>query len=217
MITTRPSGRNAPDDGGDFLGAAHGIGLVTGLDHYSNHRLGTGRTQDDTALAPPALRHLLYGALDLGKGLRVELFRHFHVDHGLREARHACGQFREALPRLAHDREHLEAGHHRVAGGGLVEQQDVPGRLTTHFATVLTHHREHVAVADLCALEVDALLPQRHFEAEVAHDSSDDGPLQSSRPFARSRNDVNELVAIDDASESVDHDESIAVAVERNA
>ena len=66
MITMRPSGRNAADHGRDFLGAAPGIGLVTGLDHDANHRFGARRTQDDAALAPQALRHLLYGALDLG-------------------------------------------------------------------------------------------------------------------------------------------------------
>ncbi len=81
----------------------------------------------------------------------------------------------------------------------------------------LAQHAEHVAVTDLRAFEFDALLAQRHFEPEIAHHGSHHRTLQRSGALARCRDDVDELVAIDDAAETVDHDEAVAITIERDA
>ena len=143
--------------------------------------------------------------------------RHFHIDHGLREARHARRELCQALPRFAHDREHLQPGHERVASRGLVQQQDVARGLATQRYRRIRAACQDIAIADLRAFELDALLAQRHFESEVAHHRPDHRTLQRSGALARSRDDVDELVAIDDAAKAIDHDEPIAVAVERDA
>ena len=102
-------------------------------------------------------------------------------------------------------------------GGGLVEQQDVARGLAADLAAGFAQHAEHVAIADLGAPELDALLAQRHLEAEVAHHRPDHGSLEQPGALARGRDDVDELIAVDDAAQAVDHDEPIAIAIERDA
>ena len=90
-------------------------------------------------------------------------------------------------------------------------------RLAAQDAALVLEHREHVAVADLGAQELDAEVAQRELEPQVAHDRADDGAAQAARLAAVARENVDELIAVDEIAALVDHDDAIAVAVEREA
>src|SRR6185295_19696475 len=90
------------------------------------------------------------------------------------------------------------------------------GSLASHLATGFAQHSQHIPIAHLGAAKLDALLSQRDFETQVAHYRPDHGPLQQAGALARGGNDVDELVAIDLAAEAVDHDQAVAITVERN-
>ena len=60
-----------------------------------------------------------------------------------------------------------------------------PGGLAAHLAAGLAQHGEHVAIADLRAPELDALLAQGDFETEVAHDRPDHGTFEGAGALAR--------------------------------
>ena len=77
--------------------------------------------------------------------------------------------------------------------------------------------RKHVTVAHLGAPELDALLAQCHLEAEVAHDRPDHRARSVPARLRARGDDVDELVAVDDAAEPIDHHQPIAVAIERDA
>src|SRR6185437_16094572 len=104
-----------------------------------------------------------------------------------------------------------------VAGRGLVEADDVAGGLAAEDAAPLTQEAEHVAVADLGTLELDAALAKGDLEAEVGHHGADHGTPQGAVALACMGDDEQELIAVEDAAEMIDHDEAIAVAVEREA
>ena len=57
---------------------------------------------------------------------------------------------------------------------------------------------------------------KRMFQTQVAHDRTDHGPRQRLLLVPCARNDVQQLIAIDDPSQVIDHHQTIAIAVERN-
>ncbi len=72
-----------------------------------------------------------------------------------------AAEFGETGPGLLHDREHLQGADQAIAGGGLVQAQDVARGLAPQGAAHFVEHGEHVAVADLGAAEFDAALGER--------------------------------------------------------
>src|SRR5690606_17329214 len=80
---------------------------------------------------------------------------------------------------------------------------------------VLLQHREHMAVANLCTPKLDTELAERKLEAEIAHHGADDRPAQRTGFVPVSREDVDQLIAIDQMPPLVDHHDPVAVAVER--
>ena len=75
----------------------------------------------------------------------------------------------------------------RIAGRRVIQAQQVAGGLAAERAAGLLQHLQHVAIADLGATELDALLRQRMLQAEVAHDGADDRPAQRASARWRAR------------------------------
>jgi len=90
-------------------------------------------------------------------------------------------------------------------------------RLAAKNAAALLEQREHVSIADLGAQELDTEAAQRELEPEVTHDRADDGAAQFLRRAPFARQDVDELIAVDEVAPFVDHDDAVAVTVEREA
>src|SRR3546814_16222174 len=79
--------------------------------------------------------------------------------------------FRSAgLDDLAED---LQARDEAVAGGGVIRQADVPRLLAADIVAVAAHRRQHLAVADPGAQQVQAPGREMAFEPEVGHHRSD--------------------------------------------
>ena len=76
---------------------------------------------------------------------------------------------------------------------------------------------QHVAVADRGAIERDAFARQRLLEAEVGHQRADDAARQRLAAPIVHRDHVEQLVAVVGAAVAVDHQQAVAVAVERDA
>jgi hypothetical protein len=120
-------------------------------------------------------------------------------------------------PVCFHDRQHLQGAYQAVAGRGAVEAQQVTGGFPAQNATFLAQQTQHVAVTDVGAAERNTEIPQRLFEPEIAHEGPDDGPAESSFILPGTGQNVQQLVAIDQAPEVIDHDQPVAVAIQRDA
>ena len=113
--------------------------------------------------------------------------------------------------------QHGERGDDGVARGVLVEADDVAGILAAEDPFFLLHQLEHVTVADRRARERDAAAVERLFEAEVAHLRADEAARHRAAPPVVERDHIEQLVAVVRATLGIDHDQPIAVAVERDA
>jgi hypothetical protein len=93
----------------------------------------------------------------------------------------------------------------------------VPGLFATEYKSAREHRLHHVLVADGRAQQLQSMLGQRDFEANVAHHGRDDGvPGQLAAPVQVERQDQEHGIAIDDAAAMVDEDGPIAVSIKRN-
>ena len=92
-----------------------------------------------------------------------------------------------------------------------------PGILAADLPAPFPELFQHVAVADRGAVERDAFARQRLLEAEIRHQRADDAARQRLAPPIIHRDHVEELVAVVGAALAVDHQQPVAVAVERDA
>ena len=77
-------------------------------------------------------------------------------------------------PRSATRHSHLERGEQAVAGGGVVQENDVAGLLAAQIRAAAQHLLEHVAVAHGHAHERKTLARQHTLQAEIGHGGADD-------------------------------------------
>src|SRR5690606_12199957 len=191
--------------------------LVAAFHHHPDHGFRTRSTQHDSA----ALAELAFGCRHRipndRRSTRVDLPRDPHVFEHLRVLRHRCGKLRETAPGLLHDREHLQCADERIPGRGAIETQEVARALTSKHTARLAQLLEHVAIAHFRTLKLDALLRERMLETQIAHDGSDDRADERFLFVPRARNDVEQLIAVDEPTEMIDHEESIAVAIQRDS
>ena len=87
----------------------------------------------------------------------------------LRQQGQLGGQLGEHAPRSLHDREHLQRGDHRIAGGRVVEREQMARGLASEHTAGLTQHRKDVAVTDTRAAEINPERGERALEAVVGH------------------------------------------------
>jgi hypothetical protein len=73
------------------------------------------------------------------------------------------------------------------------------------------------SIADLGATELDALFRERMFQPQIAHHRTDDRADQLLPLLALARNDVEQLIAVDQSAEVIHHHETVTVAIERDA
>src|SRR5205814_9228431 len=121
----------------------------------------------------------------------------------------------ELEPRPLHHREDLQSRDQAVAGRRAVETEHVTRRLAAQYAAALLEQLQHVAVADLRAQELDAARAQRELEPEVRHHRADDRAAQRPRFEPVAREHIEELIAVDEVTALIDHQDAVAVAVER--
>src|SRR5918993_2566451 len=99
----------------------------------------------------------------------------------------------------------------------MVAENDVARLLAADIAILFAHRLEDVAVADLGADEADAFLLQPAFKAEIGHDSRDHRAAAKLFPALQiQRHEGHHLVAVDDPSVLVDHDQPVRISIERD-
>src|SRR6516162_3846598 len=190
---------------------------VFALAHDADHWLGARRTNDETAVTIETPLRLTDGGANLG-GFERLAAAIAHVPQHLRQRIEAVANLRYRLVLLFEHGQHLQRGHKAVAGGGVIRQDDVPGRLAPDIVAVLAHMLEHIAVADRGARERKADAVEIALEAEVRHHGGDDAGLgEVAIVLEARRDDGQELVAVDDAAALICDDDAIGVAVEGDA
>ena len=91
------------------------------------------------------------------------------------------------------------------------------GVLSAEDPALLRHLFQHVPVADGRSFERNAVQGERLLESEVAHQRADHAARHRAAPPVVERDHIQELVAVVHAAFGVNHDQSVAVAVEREA
>src|SRR5512134_1871658 len=190
---------------------------VFALDHHADDGLRARRPQHDSA----TLAELRFGSAERlahgGVAGRINGLADFDVHEHLRELLHARRELAQWPSRATHDGQHLQRRDEPVAGRRSIEANDVTGSLAAEDAALALQHREHVAIADLGAQKLDTQAAQRELEPEVAHDRADHRAAQCSSAASVARQDIEDLVAVDETAALVDHDDAVAVAIERQA
>ena len=184
---------------------------VLGLDHQSDRGLGPARPDQD----PPAAAQFGLCPAD-GRGhLRAELrCVARHVDQHLRVLRHHLGRGRQRHAVPVHRGEQLQAGQHAVAGGGMLEHDDVPGLLAAEHVTTALHGRGHVLVAHRRLDHLDAGVAHRHVEALVRHHRDHHRVARQPTRFLQpGREHGQDLVAVERLPIRVDREAAVGVAV----
>jgi hypothetical protein len=126
-----------------------------------------------------------------------------HVDQHLREQRHVGQQLGQGAAAAHTGLQHLQRADQAVAGGVLVQHQQVARALAAQHPAALRQLFEHIAVADLGAHELDAARAQRHFDRHVGHQRADHaGHALARRAGRRSRHhgQVQQFVAVEQAA-----------------
>src|SRR5712672_937777 len=187
---------------------------VVALAHHPDHRFGAGRADQQPAMAVEPLFAGVDRRLDVGivEWLAAAIA---HVLQDLRQRLEAMTDLRHRTAKFLHHREHLQRRDKTIAGGGVVRQNDVTGRLATDIVAAAQHLFENIAVADLRAHELDTLAFEKALQSEIRHYGGDDTRLGEAAVFLPALRDHREqLVAIDQMSALIDKDDPIGVAIE---
>ena len=78
-------------------------------------------------------------------------------------------------------------------------------------------HREHVAITNLSPSKLNAAIAQREFQSQIAHDSANHGPLERTFVSSGRSDDIKQLIAIQQGPALINHDQTVAVAIKRDA
>ena len=137
-----------------------------------------------------------------------------HVDEYLRVLLHDAGKIGEGASGALEHGQQLQSRHQAVAGGVVLQEDDVTGLLAADDSTVREHALQNVAVAHGGLNHLEALLLHSDGEAQVAHDGRDDlgvGELATSGEVGTA--DSQDVVTVDLIALAVHEQHAVGVAV----
>ena len=105
---------------------------VVALAHHADHRLGAGGADQQAAVAVEPFLAVDDRGLHLGVVERLAAAV-AHVLQDLRQRIEAVADFRDRAAEFLHHSKHLQRSDEAVAGGGVVGQDDVTGRLAAEI------------------------------------------------------------------------------------
>ena len=127
-------------------------------------------------------------------------------------------EFVERAAGIAHDFKHAQRGEQAVAGGGMLQKNNVAGLLAAEHAAAPQHLLKHILVADRRARHFNAVYGERLFESEVGHDGRDYKiARQFPGAFQAGAREKADRVAIDHLAALGDEERAVGVAIERDA
>jgi len=115
-------------------------------------------------------------------------------------------------------RKHLQRSDEPVAGGAVIGQHHMAGRLAADIHALCAHFLDHIAIADLGAFKRKALAGEKFLQAKIGHHCGyDAAAFQRVALFPGPRDQRQNLVAIDDAPFFVANNHAVCIAIEGNA
>ncbi len=115
-----------------------------------------------------------------------------------------------------HRGNNLKRRHNAVTGGGFIEQDHVAGVFRANTPAFLLEFFQHVAVTHFRTNKRDAQLFQRQLQTHIAHQSAHRATAQLPLTQAFTRNDVEDLIAIDLVTFVINHDHTVTIAIQGN-
>ena len=104
------------------------------------------------------------------------------------------------------------------AGGRVIAEHDMARLLAADIEAVVAHMFDHVAVADRCAGQRQALRRQEAFEPQIGHHGGDQpAPGETAMRVPIARDQRHQLVAVDQRTGLIGDQHPVGVAVERDA
>src|SRR3954468_19581242 len=209
--------RGVAERGDDMVDHFLDQDAVVALAHHADHRFGAGGADQQPAMAVEALLALKNRRLDLG-GIERLAAAVADVFQDLRQWIEAPAHFRDRAAQFLDHREHLQRRDETVAGGRIVGQDDMAGRLAADIIALRQHLLEHVAVADRRAYQFNAETFEETLQSEIGHHGRDHARLRQPAVFLPALRDHREqLIAVDHVAALVDQDDAVGVAIERDA
>ncbi len=193
------------------------VGFVFGFDHDACELLGAGIAEDDAAVFAECGLSFGESAGDCGERFERGFRTDFYVDDGLWIVLEALD---EGFDLAAHgdERSDFHGGEKAVAGGAVVEENDVAGLLAADDVAALEHFFEDVAVAYGGAGERDTFAGEDALEAEIRHGSGDDAvALQFALRLEITRDGEEDAVAVDDFPRFTGKEGAVGIAIEGNS
>ena len=190
------------------------VGLVLGFDHDAGERLGAGVAKDDAAVIAESGLGGGEGAGNFGERFERGLGLYFYVENELGVILETVDEGFEAA--LHGDkRRDFDGGEQAVAGGTVVEKNDVAGLFAAEVVAAAKHFFEDVAVADIGARERNIFGGEDAFQAEVGHGSGDDAiAFELALGFEVARDGEEDAVSVDDFAGGGDEEGAVGIAVE---
>ncbi len=119
----------------------------------------------------------------------------------------------EGLATPAQRQDYLQGRDDRVASSGVLGADDVSRILATENPPLIQHLGNHVTITHLGPAERNLARLKGELEPEVAHQGTDDSAGQAFAFLQIGRDDVEQLVTINDRTGMVDHHHPIAISV----
>ena len=190
------------------------IGVVFGFNHDAGELLRAGIAEDDAAIFAESRLSFGKGAGDFGKSFERRLGFYFDVDDDLRIVLEA---FDERFDFAVHGNERGDfyGSEQAVAGGAVIEKNDVAGLLAADDVAAPQHFLEDVAIANGSAGESDAFAGQDALQAKIGHGRSDDAiALELVLGFEVARDGEENTVAVDDFPRFANEEGAVGIAIE---
>jgi hypothetical protein len=187
------------------------------LDHDPDHGLGAAVADQHPAVTVEGLLHPSHDLAHRGNLVDRWLLRDADIDQDLREALDAGDQLRQPASPAPHDREHLEPGQQAVAGGVVVEKDDVTALLAPQVVSLGAHLLDDVAVSDRGPDQLHVDLLEGSLQSQVAHHRRHHRASLEAAPLDQILGTEREHgITVDDLAVLARHHAAVGIAVQRD-
>lgn len=158
---------------GERLAEAPDVGVVFGFDHHAGELLGAGIAEYDAAIFAESGLGLGKGGGNLRECFKRRLGLYWYIDDDLRVVLEAFNEHFD-FSIEGDERGDFYGREEAVAGGAVLEKNDVAGLFAADDIAAAKHFFENVAVSNGCPGECDAFAGEHAFESEIGHGSGHD-------------------------------------------
>ncbi len=158
---------------GEGLAEALDVGVVFGFDHDAGKLFRAGVAENDAAIFAESGLGFGEGAGNLRESFERRLGFHFDVYDDLRVVLEALDE-RFDFAVHGNERSDFYGGKKAVAGGAVIQKNDVAGLLAADDVAAPQHFLEDVAIADGGAGEGNAFASEDALKTQIGHGGGND-------------------------------------------